>query len=136
MGHRTPAENEQRIVEALRAVTTQGGHGNYLIISVAHAYVQFLGEQGSDLLLCEAASNDALPPERKLSSDKIEALRQLGFQPPRLLGLFPRKGNYSQFYEVPTEELLRDLAAHILTAFDEVYDVPPDSDFELQIHLA
>lgn len=120
---------ESRIADALRKLTTDGGDGNFVIVSCGDLYVQFAGSRGSKELYCEAVSNEYLSKDRQLSPDRIDRLEKLGFD------LDDSSSQYSRKYRIADDSEVRELARTTLNILADVYGCRRDSDINLELTL-
>src|SRR5260370_42464450 len=102
---------------------SEGGPGNFMVVSAGDVYVQFAGSPGNPKILCESISNEYLPQKSKISKKDIEALKKLGF----VLG-GDQIENFSRSYEIPTEEQSRELSDVTGRILKEVYGVAADRE--------
>lgn len=122
-------DNEDTLVYNLRRLLTEGGTGNYLVVSTGDVYVQFAATRGEQQIYCEAVSNQFLPQSMRLSEDKISQLRGLGFEIGRGSPNFSRT-----FYIVDSQEL-REIARTGLSVLSDVYGIPSHSRIQFELNL-
>lgn len=120
---------ESRIADALRKLTTDGGDGNFVIVSCGDLYVQFAGSRGSKELYCEAVSNEYLSKDQQLSPDRIDRLEKLGFD------LDDNSSQYSRKFRIADDSEVRELARTTLNILADVYGCRRDSDINLELTL-
>ncbi len=109
---------------------SEGGPGNFMVVSSGDVYVQFAGSPGNPKILCESISNEYLPQKSKMSKKDIETLKKLGF----VLG-GDQIENFSRSYEIPTEEQARELAQVTVRILQDVYGVPADGEVQIELSL-
>lgn len=122
-------DNEDTLVYNLRRLLTEGGTGNYLVVSVGEVYVQFAASRGEQQIYCEAVSNQFLPPSMRLNEDRISQMRSLGFEIGRGSPNFSRT-----FYIVDSQEL-REIARTGLSVLSDVYGIPSSSMIQFELNL-
>jgi hypothetical protein len=118
------------IYSGLLDLMSEGGPGNFMVVSAGDIYVQFAGSPGNSHILCESISNEYLPKKSKMSKKDIEALKGFGF----VLG-GDQIENFSRSYEIPTEAQARELADLTVRILREVYGVAPDGDLQIELSL-
>ena len=118
------------IYSGLLDLMSEGGPGNFMVVSSGDVYVQFAGSPGNPKILCESISNEYLPQKSKMSKKDIETLKKLGF----VLG-GDQIENFSRSYEIPTEEQARELADVTVRILKEVYGVAPDGEVQIELSL-
>lgn len=109
---------------------SEGGPGNFMVVSSGDVYVQFAGSPGNPQILCESISNEYLPKKSKMSKKDIEALKSLGFV---LSG--DQIENFSRSYQIPTEEQARELADVAVSILKDVYGVAADGEVQIELSL-
>ncbi len=118
------------IYSGLLDLMSEGGPGNFMVVSSGDVYVQFAGSPGNPKILCESISNEYLPQKSKMSKKDIETLKKLGF----VLG-GDQIENFSRSYEIPTEEQARELAQVTVRILQDVYGVPADGEVQIELSL-
>jgi hypothetical protein len=118
------------IYSGLLDLMSEGGPGNFMVVSSGDVYVQFAGSPGNPQIVCESISNEYLPQKSKMSKKDIEALKKLGF----VLG-GDQIENFSRSYELPTEEQARELADVTVRILREVYGVAPGAEVQIELSL-
>ncbi len=118
------------IYSGLLDLMSEGGPGNFMVVSAGDVYVQFAGSPGNPKILCESISNEYLPQKSKMSKKDIETLKTLGF----VLG-GDQIENFSRSYEIPTEDQARELADVTVRILKEVYGVAPDGEVQIELSL-
>jgi hypothetical protein len=118
------------IYSGLLDLMSEGGPGNFMVVSSGDVYVQFAGSPGNPKIVCESISNEYLPQKSKMSKKDIETLKKLGF----VLG-GDQIENFSRSYEIPTEEQARQLADVTVHILKDVYGVKPDGDVQIELSL-
>jgi hypothetical protein len=118
------------IYSGLLDLMSEGGPGNFMVVSCDEIYVQFAGNPGNPQILCESISNEYLPKNSKMPPEAIEKLKSFGFV---LSG--NEVENFSRTYEIPTEEQARELAQLTLRILQEVYGVAPGADAQIELSL-
>jgi hypothetical protein len=118
------------IYSGLLDLMSEGGPGNFMVVSSGDVYVQFAGSPGNPRILCESISNQYLPQKSKMSKKDIETLKKLGF----ILG-GDQIENFSRSYEIPTEEQARELADVTVRILKDVYGVAADGDVQIELSL-
>jgi hypothetical protein len=118
--------SQARIEAALRRITTEGGDGNFVIVTTGGYYVQFAGEPGASEIHMEAVGNAYLDGDAMLSPDQERALSELGFatDPP---------SNWTLDSPVNPDSL-RELAALAVAILRDVYGAS-SVEIELTIEL-
>ena len=128
-------DDEEPLVHNLSQLITEGGDGNFLIVSVGNVYIQFAGSRGATSVDCEAVSNQFLPEELQLTEHALSQLRGLGFEVPveapvkpswrNLWGLLavttPPPPNYSRTFDAADEPAVREIARTTLSILSDVY---------------
>ena len=122
-------DSEEQIVGGLRKLCTEGGSGNFMIVSSGDVYVQFAGRHGDTRIECQTVGNAYLPTKRKLTMDKIHELQRLGFV------LDEEPANFSKTFELSDEQKARELATLALTILEYVYGCRRDSKLDIQLTL-
>jgi hypothetical protein len=118
------------IYSGLLDLMSEGGPGNFMVVSSGDVYVQFAGSPGNPKILCESISNEYLPQKSKMSKKDIETLKKLGF----VLG-GDQIENFSRSYEIPTEEQARELADVTVKILKDVYGVAADGEVQIELSL-
>ena len=121
------------IYEALQQLHREGGHSNFVIFTAEHIesyYVQVAGERGGPRLYAEAVSNDFLRPEFALTPKQIAHMRQLGWQLPE-----QGEGNFFREWQARFDADRRQVAQFILQTLTEVYGVPANEPFDVNLVL-
>lgn len=123
------------IYEALQQLHREGGHSNFVIFTAEHIesyYVQVAGERGGPRLYAEAVSNDFLRPEFALTQNQIARMRALGWQLP-----LPEQGegNFFREWQADLDADRLKVAQFILQTLTEVYGVPADEPFDVNLVL-
>ena len=118
------------IYSGLLDLMSEGGPGNFMVVSSGDVYVQFAGSPGNPKILCESISNEYLPQKSKMSKKDIETLKKLGF----VLG-GDQIENFSRSYEIPTEEQARELADVAVRILKDVYGVAADGEVQIELSL-
>ena len=118
------------IYSGLLDLMSEGGPGNFMVVSSGDVYVQFAGSPGNPKILCESISNEYLPQKSKMSKKDIETLKKLGF----VLG-GDQIENFSRSYEIPTEEQARELADVAVHILKDVYGVAADGEVQIELSL-
>jgi len=117
------------IVDELRRLLTEGGDGNYLVLSSDVYYVQFTGQPGDTGLHCEAVSDVFLPDDRALSEQGRTRMEALGFRQES------SGENFHRTFDVASDEALRHIAGTALSIFEQVYGCGPAPVLEREIEL-
>lgn len=117
------------IVDDLRRLLTEGGDGNYLVLSSDVYYVQFAGQPGDTGLHCEAVSDIFLPEDRALSRSGRDRLEALGFAQDS-----PEE-NFHRVFDVTSEEALRQIVEKAVSIFEQVYGCGPKPALDREIEL-
>lgn len=117
---------QARIESALRRITSEGGDGNFVIVSTGGYYVQFAGEPGVAQVHMEAVGNDFLDGDALLDTEQERALSDLGFSidPP---------GNWT-LETASNPDSIRELAALAVAVLRDIYGAST-VDIELTIEL-
>jgi len=123
------ADAEEAIGSRLVDLVTEGGDGNFLIVSVGDAYVQFAGERGNSTIRCEAVSNHHLPAGRRLDDQREQVLAAVGFVLPM------DGGNYECVFEITDDGALRRVARATVEILRDVYRCRPDREVRLDLRL-
>jgi hypothetical protein len=118
------------IYSGLLALMSEGGPGNFMVVSSGDIYVQFAGSPGNPNILCESISNEYLPKRSKMSQKGVKTLKSFGF----VLG-GDQIENFSRTYEIPTENQARELADLTVRILQEVYAVAPGEDVQIELSL-
>jgi hypothetical protein len=118
------------IYSGLLDLMSEGGPGNFMVVSAGDVYVQFAGSPGNPKILCESISNEYLPQKSKMSKKDIETLKKLGF----VLG-GDQIENFSRSYEIPTEAQARELADVTVGILKDVYGVALDGEVQIELSL-
>ena len=118
------------IYSGLLDLMSEGGPGNFMVVSSGDVYVQFAGSPGNPKILCESISNEYLPQKSKMSKKDMETLKKLGF----VLG-GDQIENFSRSYEIPTEEQARELADVTVRILKNVYGVAADGEVQIELSL-
>ena len=118
------------IYSGLLDLMSEGGPGNFMVVSSGDVYVQFAGSPGNPKILCESISNEYLPQKSKMSKKDIETLKKLGF----VLG-GDQIENFSRSYEIPTEAQARELADVAVRILKDVYGVAADGEVQIELSL-
>jgi len=124
------ADAAGEIYSGLLDLMSEGGPGNFMVVSSGDVYVQFAGSPGNPKILCESISNEYLPQKSKMSKKDIETLKKLGF----VLG-GDQIENFSRSYEIPTEEQARELADVAVRILRDVYGVTADGEVQIELSL-
>lgn len=124
------ADAAGEIYSGLLDLMSEGGPGNFMVISSGDVYVQFAGSPGNPKILCESISNEYLPQKSKMSKKDIETLKKLGF----VLG-GDQIENFSRSYEIPTEEQARELADVAVRILRDAYGVTADGEVQIELSL-
>lgn len=124
------SEAAGEVYSGLLALMSEGGPGNFMVLSAGDIYVQFAGSPGNPHILCESISNEYLPKKSKMSKKGVAMLKSLGF----VLG-GDQIENFSRTYEIPTENQARELADVAVRILREVYGVEPDGDVQIELSL-
>jgi len=120
---------EAVIEQNLQMLTTEGGSGDFMIVSVGDVYVQFGCSRGNSQVQCEAVGNDYLSPQHWLPLDKIAELEKLYFE----LQLEP--ANFARTFEVACDEQARELARLALGILEGIYGCPQTSLVNVELTL-
>ena len=120
---------EAAIGRDLQKLTTAGGNGNFMIVSVGHAYVQFAGSRGSSQLQCEAVGNDYLDRQHRLPPEKIDELEKLHFD------LQDQPANFAREVSVATEEQAGEIARLALSILERIYGCARTSAIDIELTL-
>jgi hypothetical protein len=125
---------ESQIVEGLRRLTTEGGSGNFMTVSMEDAaadgvYVQLSGSRGSSHIHGEAAGNEALDKRHHLAPEKIGDLEKLHFE------LQDKPPNFGRDFEVSSEDQARELARLVLQILERIYGCSRTSDVAIELTL-
>lgn len=121
------------ISEALRQLHLEGGHSNFVIFTAEHIesyYVQVGGERGGPRLYAEAVSNDFLRPEFALTPKQIAHMQALGWQLPE-----HGEGNFYREWQAHFDADRQQVAQLILQTLTEVYGVPANEAFDVNLVL-
>ena len=121
------------IYEALRQLHSEGGHGNFVIFTAEHIesyYVQVTGSKDDTRLYAEAVSNDFLRPEFALTEQQIAQMQRLGWQLPER-----GEGNFCREWYTHLEADRLNVARFLLQTLTEVYGVPEDEPFDVNLVL-
>ena len=73
------SEAAGEIYSGLLDLMSEGGPGNFMVVSAGDIYVQFAGSPGNTHIVCESISNEYLPKKSKMSKKDIETLQSFGF---------------------------------------------------------
>ncbi len=122
--------HEQQLIQNLKRMLTEGGMGNFLIVSCGDAYFQFAAGRGETQIYCEAVSNEYLPRGRQLSGEQSKQLQALGFEPPD-----EGTHNFSRNFAVAADSALSDLASRTLRILSTVYGCAESTALEFQLNL-
>lgn len=106
-----------RIEAALRRITSEGGDGNFVIVTAGEYYVQFAGEPGADEVHMEAVGNEYLEGDLALDEEQERALTEMGFT-------VESPGNWTMDLPVDPDNL-RELAATAVAVLRDIYGVNP-----------
>ena len=148
-------DDEEPLVHNLSRLITEGGDGNFLIVSVGEVYIQFAGSRGATSVDCEAVSNQFLPAELQLGEGRLSELQALGFEVPvevsaevpvqpkpswrNLWGLLavttPPPPNYSRTFDAADEPAVREIARTTLSILSDVYGCPTQSPIKYELEL-
>ena len=120
----------EEIYSGLLDPMSEGGPGNFMVVSAGDIYVQFAGNPGNTHIHCESISNEYLPKKSKMSKKDIETLKSFGF----VLG-GDQIENFSRSYEIPTEDQARELADLTVRILKEVYGVAAAADVQIELSL-
>ncbi len=118
------------IYSGLLDLMSEGGPGNFMVVSAGDIYVQFAGSPGNPSILCESISNEYLPKKSKMSKKDVETLKSFGF----VLG-GDQIENFSRSYEIPTEDQARELADLTVRILKEVYGVAAAAEVQIELSL-
>jgi len=118
------------IYSGLLDLMSEGGPGNFMVVSAGDIYVQFAGSPGNPNILCESISNEYLPKRSKMPKKGVKTLKSLGF----VLG-GDQIENFSRTYEIPTEDQAREVATLAVRILGEIYGVAPDGDVQVELSL-
>jgi hypothetical protein len=118
------------IYSGLLDLMSEGGPGNFMVVSSGDIYVQFAGSPGNPHILCESISNEYLPQKSKMSKKDVETLKSFGF----VLG-GDQIENFSRSYEIPTEDQARGLADLTVRILREIYGVAPGAEVQIELSL-
>ncbi len=92
---------------------------DFLVVEMQGRYVQFVYDDDTEEIYCEAVSNDFLPPERQVSEDRIGLLIALGFNEPG--GNPDGSPNYWRTWDKHDYFSAKHVASTILQIFQDVY---------------
>jgi len=120
---------EAAIQSGLLKLTSDGGSGNFMIVSAGDIYVQYAGNRGSTQIHCEAVGNDYLSQQRRLSPEKVDELEKLRFD------IQDEPANFVREFEVVTEEHAREVARLTLGILERIYGCARTSPVEIDLTL-
>ncbi|MBI4862690.1 MAG: hypothetical protein HY815_20880 [Candidatus Riflebacteria bacterium] len=126
-------DNLERIAEALRRIMTEGGEGNFAIMTAderRNYYIQFASECGSTSLFGEAVSNESLTTGNALGPRQEQRLEELSWLPPE-----DNCTNYHREWTEDHDDGVRALAGTVMQTFREVYGIPPEQPIEIELNL-
>jgi hypothetical protein len=118
------------IYSGLLDLMSEGGPGNFMVVSSGDIYIQFAGSPGNPQIQCESISNEYLPKKLQMSKKDVGKLKSLGF----VLG-GDQIVNFSRAYEIPTEQQARELADLTVSILQEVYGIAPGGDVQIEVSL-
>ncbi|MGH3097094.1 MAG: suppressor of fused domain protein [Streptosporangiales bacterium] len=103
-----------------RLVETDG----YLVVeeAVTGYYVQFASSRWRGTLVCEAVSNQFLPPGRRLSAEQEQRMRALGWSPP---GQGEASGSWNHARTLRTPVKVAGVARVAVTTLRDIYGCDP-----------
>ena len=123
-------QDAEAVIERnLKKLTTDGGSGNFMIVSAGGVYVQFAGSRGSSQVRCEAVGNDYLDRQDRLAPEKIDELDKLHFD------LEEEPANFVREFEVASEEQARELARLCLDILERIYGCARTSSVNIELEL-
>lgn len=120
---------EAAIGRDLQRLTTDGGSGNFMIVSVGDTYIQFAGSRGSSQINCEAVGNDYLDRQHRVPPEKIDELEKLHFD------LQDEPANFVREFAVATEEQTREIARLALDILERIYGCARTSAVNIELTL-
>jgi hypothetical protein len=108
----------EQFTQSLAARLPRLSDGDTIILFAKPFYAQL--QQGPDWIQVEAASNNSLPPDRRLSGDQEQRLRDLGWQDPNP----PLEANFHvrDGWPLSGRDATR-LSAMIVTALRDVFGI-------------
>jgi hypothetical protein len=113
----------------LKKLRTDGGSGNFMIVSADDIYVQFACSRGSSQIHCEAVGNDYLDRQHRLPPEKVDELEKLHFD------LQDEPANFVREFEVASEEHARELARLGLDILERIYGCARTSRINIELTL-
>ena len=123
-------QDAEAVIERnLKKLTTDGGSGNFMIVSAGGVYVQFAGSRGSSQVRCEAVGNDYLDRQHRLPPEQVDELEKLHFD------LQDEPANFVREFEVASEEQARELARLGLGILERIYGCARTSPVNIELTL-
>ena len=123
-------QDAEAVIERnLKKFTTDGGSGNFMIVSAGGIYVQFAGSRGSSQIQCEAVGNDYLDHQHRLPPERVDELEKLRFD------LQDEPANFVRELEVASEEQARELARLGLGILERIYGCARNSPVNIELTL-
>jgi len=117
-----PRAAHERIFAALEAMLESPARERRLVVAVGPVYLLSVARRGEDTIVQEAVASAVLPPELKLSSERGQLLRNLGF------GKSSGRRNWKRRHG---PELLATIAEQSVDILTRVYGVEGEPTIEL-----
>jgi len=125
-------ESRDIIAEAIRSILEEGGDGNFAIVKADEAknyYAQFAAARGEDGIYAEVVGNDFLSRDSSLTVSQLDELSNRGWKP-------SESGNLSREWDqLSSEEDRLKVADHIISIFEDVYEVSIDKKISVDVTL-
>lgn len=119
------------IKTAINKIIKEGGDNNYFVIDITRDYyIQAASSKGAAEVFCEAVSNQYLSKEVLLSTEKLEKLKQIGWNTPT-----EHNVNFSIEKPANDNKAIEALANFIGTTITEVYLGNKLNKDSFQFHL-
>jgi hypothetical protein len=93
--------------------------GDFLIIEADGRYIQFIYDENTEEIFCEAVSNEFLSPEQRISEERIGLLRAFGFKDPGV-GAFVSP-NFSRSWGRAEFLYPAHVASTVIQIFQDIY---------------
>lgn len=125
-------KSREIIAKAIRLVLEEGGARNFAIVKADKAmnyYAQFVASRGADSIYAEVVGNDFLSRDGSLTASQLEELSNRGWEP-------SESGNLSRGWRQPSSQEDRlEIADHIISVFEDVYQVSLDKKISVEVTL-
>lgn len=123
--------NIQDLIYNLNHLVTQCGEGSFLIVTCDEAYMQFAAGTTRGEIYCEAVSNEFLPDDARLSPEKVDVLKKMGFVDPENSHFSGSSPNFSCLLKIRDNDDVSKVAGWTVEVMREAYGKTGRFDFQL-----